>query len=188
MLFKLDCIHLQQWHFKVLTHWGQVMHICIRKLTIIDPENGLSPGRRQAIIWTNGGILSTGTLGKNLSKILMEIQIFSLKNIHLKMSSVKCFPFRFSLHVLSIGSWLSTSFGLPIRIFFAAMEVVGNYKWWGHCPAYWGPHIHYIPRINTLKPEQNGHHFTDNIFKHIILNENICILIREICGQGSNWQ
>ena len=28
-------------------------HICISKLTIIGSYNGLSPGRRQAIIWTN---------------------------------------------------------------------------------------------------------------------------------------
>ena len=33
-----------------LTHWGQVTHICISKLTNIGPDNGLSPGRRQAII------------------------------------------------------------------------------------------------------------------------------------------
>ena len=33
-----------------LTHWGRVTHICVSKLTIIGPDNGLSPGRRQAII------------------------------------------------------------------------------------------------------------------------------------------
>ena len=32
-------------------------HIFIGKLTIIGSNNGLSPGRRQAIIWTNAGIL-----------------------------------------------------------------------------------------------------------------------------------
>ena len=32
------------------THWGRVTHICISKLTIIGSDNGLSPGRRQAII------------------------------------------------------------------------------------------------------------------------------------------
>ena len=46
-----------------LTHWGQVMHICISKLTIIGSDNGLSPGQRQAIIWTYAGILSIRTLG-----------------------------------------------------------------------------------------------------------------------------
>ena len=41
---------------EILTHWGRVMHICICNLTIIGSENGLSPGGRQAIIWTNDGI------------------------------------------------------------------------------------------------------------------------------------
>ena len=34
-----------------LTHWGLVTHICVTKQTIIGSDNGLSPGRRQAIIW-----------------------------------------------------------------------------------------------------------------------------------------
>ena len=33
-----------------LTHWGRVTHICVSKLAIIGSDNGLSPGRRQAII------------------------------------------------------------------------------------------------------------------------------------------
>ena len=43
-----------------LTHWGRVTHICVGKLTIIGSDNGLSPGRRQAINWTNTGILLIG--------------------------------------------------------------------------------------------------------------------------------
>ena len=39
--------------FIQLIHWGRVTHICVSKLTIIGPDNGLSPGRRQAIVWTN---------------------------------------------------------------------------------------------------------------------------------------
>ena len=54
----------------VLTHWGRMRHICVGKLTIIGSANGLSPGRRQAIIWTNAGILLIGTLGTNFSEIL----------------------------------------------------------------------------------------------------------------------
>ena len=42
-----------------LTHWGRVTHICVGKLTIIGWDNGLSPGRHQAIFWTNEGILLT---------------------------------------------------------------------------------------------------------------------------------
>ena len=62
-----------------LTHWGRVTHICVGEQTIIGSDNGLSPGRRQAIIWTNAGILSTGPLGTNFSEILIEINTFSFK-------------------------------------------------------------------------------------------------------------
>ena len=43
------------------------------KLTIIGSDNGLSPGRRQAIIWTNAGILLIRTLRTNFSELLIEI-------------------------------------------------------------------------------------------------------------------
>ena len=33
-----------------LTHWGRVTHICVSELVTIGSDNGLSPGRRQAII------------------------------------------------------------------------------------------------------------------------------------------
>ena len=36
-----------------LTHWGRVTHICVSKHYTICSDNGLSPRRRQAIIWTN---------------------------------------------------------------------------------------------------------------------------------------
>ena len=69
---------------------NKILLTYLSKLTIIDSDNGLSPGRRQAIIWTNAGILLIGTLGTNFSEILGEIYTFSFKKMHLKMSSVKC--------------------------------------------------------------------------------------------------
>ena len=75
-----------------LTHWGRATHICVGNLTIIGSDNGLSPDRRQAIIWTNAGILSTGPLGTNFSEILIEIYTFSFKKMHLKMPSGKWRP------------------------------------------------------------------------------------------------
>ena len=35
---------------------------------------------------------------------------------------------------------------------------------------------------------QNDQHFADNILKYIFLNENICILVTEICSWRSKWQ
>ena len=83
-----------------LTHWGRVTHICVRKQTSIGSDNGLLPGRRQAIIWTNAGILSIGPLGTNFSEISIEIHILSFKKMHLKMSSGKWRPFCLGLNVL----------------------------------------------------------------------------------------
>ena len=77
------------------------MHICVGKLTIIGSDNGLSPGRRQAIIWTNAGILLNEPLGTNFSEILIGIQIFSFKKMHLKMLSAKGRLFSLGLNVLN---------------------------------------------------------------------------------------
>ena len=83
-----------------LTHWGRVTHICVSKLTNIGSDNGLSPGRRQAIIWTNAGILLIGPLGTNFSENLIGMQTFSFKKMPLKMSSAKWRPFCLGLNVL----------------------------------------------------------------------------------------
>ena len=86
-----------------LTHWGRETHICVGKLTIIASDNGLSPGRRQAIIWTDAGILLIGPLGTNFNEILIEIHTFLFKKMRLKMSSAKWRSFCLGLNVLKIG-------------------------------------------------------------------------------------
>ena len=73
------------------TYWGRVTHICVSKLAIFDLDNGLSPGRRQAIIWTNVGILLIRTVGTNFSEILNSYIFF--KKLHLKITSAKWRPF-----------------------------------------------------------------------------------------------
>ena len=83
-----------------LTRWGRVTHICVSNLTIISSDNGLSPGGRQTIIWTNAGILLIRNLGTNLSEILSEIHTFSFKKMHLKTSSAKWRPFCLGLNEL----------------------------------------------------------------------------------------
>ena len=86
----------------LLIHWDWVMHICVGNQTIIGSDNGLSPDRRQAIIWTNAGILLIRPLGTNFSEILIEIYTLSFKKIHLKMSSRKWRPLCLGLNVLSM--------------------------------------------------------------------------------------
>ena len=74
--------------------------ICVSKLIVIGSDNGLSPGRHQAIICTNAGILSIGPLETNFSEILIEIIIVSFKKMHLKVSSAIRWPFCLGLNVL----------------------------------------------------------------------------------------
>ena len=82
-----------------LTYWGRVTHICVGKLTIIASDNGLSPGPRQTIIWTNAAKLLIGPLRTNFNEILIEIHTFSFKKMHLKMSSAKWRPFCLGLNI-----------------------------------------------------------------------------------------
>ena len=91
-----------------LIHWGRVMHIYVAKPTNIGSDNGLSPGRHQAIIWNNAGLLLIESLGTNFSEISVVIQTFSLKKTHLNMSSAKWRPFCLGLNVLikQSGWWL----------------------------------------------------------------------------------
>ena len=95
------------WADKLLTHWGWVTNICVSRLTIIGSDNGLSPGRRQAIIWTNAGILLIRPLGTNFDEMLTKILTFSFMKMHLKVSSAKWRPFCLSLNVL-MNEWFFT--------------------------------------------------------------------------------
>ena len=81
----------------ILTHWGRVTHICVGNLTIIGSDNGLSPGRRQAIIWTSAGILLIGPLGTNFIEILIKVLTFSFKenvfeSVVCEMASILSWP------------------------------------------------------------------------------------------------
>ena len=93
-----------------LTHWGRMTHICLNELNTIGSDNGLSPSRHQAIIWTNAGILLIGT---NCSEILSEIHTFSFKKMHVKMSSGKWPPFCLGLNVLTTHQQVVSS--NPVR-------------------------------------------------------------------------
>ena len=76
-----------------LTHRGRVMHICISKLTIISSDNGLLPGRRQAIIGTNTAILFIGPIGNKLQwnlnqNLYIFIQENAFENVIWKMAPI----------------------------------------------------------------------------------------------------
>ena len=118
-------------HGPALTHWNRVTHICVSKLTTIGSDNGLSPGRRQAIIWSNAGILLIWTLIRNKYQWNLKrnwcifIQANAFENVVWKMAAILSRP---------------------------------------QC-------------VNTLRPRQNGRHFSDDIFEWIFWNENVLISI-----------
>ena len=101
-LQQLSCNHSNVTLFKsfnqvTLTHWSRVTHICVSKLTIIGSDNGLSPGRHQAITWTKAVSLLIWPLGTNFSEILIEIQnIFvqenAFENVVCEMSAILSQP------------------------------------------------------------------------------------------------
>ena len=146
------CTTINYW-----THCGRVTHICVGKLSIISSDNGLSPGRRHAIIWTNAGILLIGPLGTNFSENWIGIATFSIKEMHLKMLSAKWHLFGLGLNVLT-NEWDYDMGGGVCNIRY---------------PSYPSD-----THIDTLRPRQNGRHFADDIFKCIFLNENVWIPIK----------
>ena len=93
----------------MLTQWGRVTHKCVNNLIIIGSENGLSPGRRLAIIWTDTRLLLIGHL------ILIEIYTFSFKKMHLKMSSEKWRPSFLGLNMLN-NKWEALYVYTSIRL------------------------------------------------------------------------
>ena len=108
-----------------LTHRGLVTHTCVSKLTILGSDNGLSPGRRQAIIWTTAGIL----LAEHLGQTSMNIQS---KFIHFnsRKSIGKWWPFCLGLNMLMYKE-RPREMGIPsklIRSALRARSVVSMYQ------------------------------------------------------------
>ena len=96
-------------NFNSLTHWSQVTHMCVSKLTIIGSDNNLSQGRHWVIIWTNAVILLIWSLRTNFSEILVEIHVFSLKKNRLIDSELSN---KFSIH--SLINYLNSKLNWPM--------------------------------------------------------------------------
>ena len=76
-------------------------HICVKIIIAFGSDNGLSPGRRQAIILINDGMLLNGTLEIHFSDILIEIKTFTFNEMHSEMSYAKSSLFRLCLTELT---------------------------------------------------------------------------------------
>ena len=94
---RIPCTNTSKWYvisFAVKTYSQYINSLrpsdttCFSNIISIGSNNGLAPGQRQAIIWTNAGVLLIGPLGTNFSEILIKTHVFSFKKMHLKLSSV----------------------------------------------------------------------------------------------------
>ena len=148
-----------------MTHWGQVTHICVSKVYDIASDNGLSPVRRQAIIWTNAAILSIKPWGTYFSDMLSKIRNFS----HSRKWTCK-FRLRHCGHAVSASMFWSQASGMvdhtiPLQPFRKVKS--------GHSCNLQGQN-----KVNSSPHGQNCHHFADDIFRCIFVNEKFCILIK----------
>ena len=121
------------------------MHISVSKFTIIGSDNGLSPGRRQAIIWTNAGILVMCTLGTHFREILIEIHKSLFKKNAFEMSSAECRPFCHGLNRLNVSKMPCT------YLSFATI-------WWPSVPSIYKTNKKYADGSSQLKTARNSRH------------------------------
>ena len=87
-------------------------HICVGKLTIIDSDNGFSPGRHQAIMWNNAGLLLIEPLGTNFSEISIGIQTFfiqenALEHVVCEMASISSRPQCVNIYICTYRNLLT---------------------------------------------------------------------------------
>ena len=169
---------MQNCKVTLLTHWGQVTHICVGNVTIIGPDNGLSPGRRQAIIWTNARILLIGPWGTNLNEILIGIHTFSFKKIHLNMSSAKWRPFCLGLNVLMIP--LRRSSYCPYQWLSAKLQYL-HCEQTGYIPVFrWATAMCIWVGVQKLFHEYWRDVFfrlMTHVYRHLILSHTRCLLM-----------
>ena len=132
------------------------MHICVSNIftIIIGPDNSWSPGRRQAIIRTNVGILLIRTLRTNFNEILIAIITFSFKKISLKVSSEKRLPFCLGLNVLNGSSFFSTQ--CVTKVNHHGIKTIGGQTY-----------TQTLPNIDCIS-QQNTFLFSINIWQNLI--------------------
>ena len=118
--------------FRLATHISKGVRL------IIDSDNDVSPVRRQASIWTTGGLLLITAFGTQFSEILNQIGILPRKTIwkcHLQNIDQKCQPRCVQVAVTT---------KLDRYIALVHDDVIK----WKHFPRYW-PFVRVINRSRT---------------------------------------
>ena len=165
-------------------------HLCINNLTIIGSDNGLSPGRHQAIIWTSDGQLLIEHLGTNFSEILIEILTFfiqesAFESVVWKMAAILSWPQwvnrpRSLMHASLIHMyvtreewfWSGWQFGSFVRIFVPKRWSIN--VWLNNQPLHCIDSILVI--LDPLRPKTKWMTFGRWYFPMHFLNKK-CILV-----------
>ena len=147
--------------------------VFLSRLTNIGSDNGLSPGWRQAIIWTNTGIFFIQPFRTNFSRILIEIYKFSFKKMHLKMSSAKM------ASILSQPQWVKIIF---LRPFFLP-KPVHIYRW----PSCLSTTDHHQPdtlRVEGVTPGGHLRPIITFLCRKLLSCSLWCVLYVIVCEEG----
>ena len=112
------------------------------KWVSIGSGNGLSLLRRQAITWTNAGLLSIGPLGINFSEIwIIGIISFLFMKMYLKMSSVRI------VAIWSSEKWVTSLMMTPECCRWTRLTSLLLMLWCFASPGHKGP-WHWLHRIH----------------------------------------
>ena len=145
-------------------------HASVCNLTIIGSDKFLSPGRHQAIILTNAGILLIGPLEQSFSKMLIGIHTFSFKKMHLKITSAKWQPFCPGLN-------MSMKWPIPYAVNCTG-PVLAKSTWWNTCiciSIFCYDKIQHIPgMVSKMKPVSFS---GTNYIQCIYITRHKCLLI-----------
>ena len=116
-------------------------HICVSKLTIFGSDNGLSPGRHQAIIWTNDWIMIIVSLETNFSEInlyqnfYISFQEYALENGVWKLGAILSRPQCVLKVAIYIGKNIITltqhgfRATINIRWIKSLLHIVASWQW-----------------------------------------------------------
>ena len=92
----------------VLTYWGRVTHLCVSKIVSLGSGYGISPGRCQAIFWTNVFCMVNWTVWEKRSgNFQSKSTHIYLSNVHLKLSSAKWWPCCLVLNLWTNRGWVT---------------------------------------------------------------------------------
>ena len=96
-----------RWEMQYLTHWGRVMHICVSKLTITGPDNGLSaPSHYLNQYWN----IVNSNLRNKLQWNFNRKPYISFRKVHFNMTSAKWPPCCRGLNVFNVMFCISDQY------------------------------------------------------------------------------